>query len=739
MTRRYDDSLYIVPEQTGDLLAGRCSDPFSILGRHNAGKVDIIRAFYPDAAKVRLVVQRPRSAPAERAMRPVDDTGMYIGTVPQGAHYHFRITWADAVEEAADPYSFGPLLDEEDLNTFSKGINHHPERMLGAHPMMIDGVEGVRFSVWAPNARRVSVIGDFNIWDGRRHSMRLRHAAGVREIFIPGIGAGERYKFEIMSQNGSLLPQKADPFARFSERPPATASLVMSDTRFAWSDDAWMGERAGRQSPEAPISIYEVHVSSWRRPGGDPDRTATWNDLTRELIPYAVKMGFTHIELLPIMEYPFGGSWGYQSLGLFAPSARHGKPPEFAAFINACHAAGLGVILDWVPAHFPNDVHGLACFDGTALFEHMDPREGVHRDWNTLIYNFGRHEVRAFLISSALMWLERYHIDGLRVDAVASMLYRDYSRVEGDWVPNVHGGRENLEAVSFIRELNDVITREVPDAIIIAEESTAWPGVTHTTPEGGLGFSFKWNMGWMHDTLTFIQRDPLWRGYHLSEILFGMHYGFSERFVLSLSHDEVTHGKGSLVARMPGDYWQKHANLRSYLAFMWCHPGKKLLFMGCEIAQQHEWNHDGEVDWVALNDPLKAGMQRLVADLNHMMRAYPALHEADCDPRGFSWLIGDDVSNAVFAWARFAPNGVPVVVVWNTTPLVRHQYRVGLPSGGYWHEVINTDGEIYGGSNTGNGGGVNAQGQPTHGCNWSCELTLPPLAVLILSPFLPEV
>ncbi|MBB3881770.1 1,4-alpha-glucan branching enzyme [Acetobacter oeni] len=671
-------------------------------------------------------------------MRPVDDTGMYIGIIPAGARYHFRIVWADAVEEAEDPYSFGPLLNEDDLRSFQQGKTCHPDRMLGAHPMVIHGVAGVRFAVWAPNAHRVSVIGDFNIWDSRRHPMRLRHTAGIWEIFIPHIGAGERYKFEIMQKDGLILPQKADPFAKFSERPPATASVVASGTTFEWKDDEWMRSRSARHSPSAPISIYEVHVPSWRRPAGDPDRVATWSDLIQELIPYAIENGFTHIELLPIMEYPFGGSWGYQSLGLFAPSARHGTPAEFAEFIDACHRERLGVILDWVPAHFPNDVHGLACFDGTALFEHQDPREGVHRDWNTLIYNFGRHEVRSFLISSALMWLEQYHVDGLRVDAVASMLYRDYSRNDGNWIPNIYGGRENLEAADFIRELNDAVRREVPDALVIAEESTSWPGVTRTTAEGGLGFSFKWNMGWMHDTLTFIQRDPVWRGHHLSEVLFGVHYAFSEHFVLSLSHDEVTHGKGSLIARMPGDHWQKHAGLRSYLAFMWCHPGKKLLFMGSEIAQQREWNHDAEIDWKALEDPLKAGMQILVRDLNHLLRVCPALHELDCDPKGFSWVIGDDVNNSVLAWLRFAENGVPVVVVWNMTPVVRYHYKVGVPSGGRWHELINTDGKIYGGSNAGNGGGVNAVEQPSHGYTWSCEITLPPLAVLVLSPVFPE-
>lgn len=725
---------YHIPPNTDDLLAGRCGDPFSILGRHNAGSVDIIRVFYPHAAKVRLLVERPRSAPIERAMRPVDDTGMFIGTVRKGAPYRLHVIWADATEEVSDPYSFGPILPEEELRAFAEGRHFHIHHLLGAHPMTLHGVTGVRFAVWAPNARRVSVIGDFNIWDGRRHPMRLRHIAGVWELFIPGLTAGERYKFEIMGQDDTLLPQKADPFARRTELPPATASVVAGNDPFPWTDDAWMTTRIARHAPQAPLSIYEVHALSWRRPNGDPDRIATWQDLTRDLIPYVVENGFTHIELLPIMEYPFGGSWGYQTLALFAPTARHGSPEDFAAFINACHDAGIGVILDWVPAHFPNDLHGLACFDGTALFEHADPREGIHRDWNTLIYNYGRHEVRAFLISSALMWCEHFHIDGLRVDAVASMLYRDYSRQNGDWLPNIHGGRENLEAVSFLRELTDTLQRHVPDVQIVAEESTAWPGVTHPTADGGLGFSFKWNMGWMHDTLHFMQRDPLWRGHHLSEILFGTHYGFSERFILPLSHDEVTHGKGSLLSRMPGDSWRQHANLRVCFAFMWTHPGKKLLFMGGEIAQAQEWNHDGELDWRSLSEQPKAGMQRLVRDLNHTLRSHPALHELDTDPAGFSWLINDDDANVVFAWTRFAPPAPPVVVVWNATPVIRHAYRVGVPNAGEWREIINTDASVYGGSNVGNGGRVSAQAVAAHGCNWSVELVLPPLAVLILSP-----
>ncbi|CAI9121590.1 1,4-alpha-glucan branching protein GlgB [Brytella acorum] len=739
MPRKQDEAWFTVPEHTDELLAGRYGDPFSILGRHQAEKVDIIRAFYPDAANVRLIVQRPRSAEIEKSMRAVDDTGMFIGTIPRNARYRFKVTWADAVEEVEDPYSIGPVLDDAELEAFARGAHFHLHCLLGAHARTFDGIDGVLFAVWAPNARRVSVIGDFNIWDGRRHPMRLRHRAGVWELFIPGLHPGERYKYEILSANGEILPQKADPYAAFAERPPATASVVVSPWAYDWHDESWMAARHARHAPEAPISIYELHIPSWRRPGGNCDRVATWDDLERDLIPYVREAGFTHIELLPIMEHPFGGSWGYQPLGLFAPTARHGTPQQFAAFIDACHQAEIGVILDWVPAHFPNDVHGLAQFDGTALFEHMDPREGLHEDWNTLIYNFGRHEVRAFLISSAVMWLEQFHIDGLRVDAVASMLYRDYSRAEGQWVPNIHGGRENLEAVGFIRELNDTVRRVRPDVMVIAEESTAWPGVTQPTADGGLGFAYKWNMGWMHDTLHFMERDPLWRGYHLSEILFGTHYGFSERFVLSISHDEVTHGKGSLLARMPGDEWQRHAGLRSYLAFMWTHPGKKLIFMGCEIAQDGEWEHGGEIPWHSLENPLKAGTLRLVSDLNHTLRRTPALHERDADPRGFQWVVGDDVANIVFAWVRYAQDGPPVVVVWNTTPVIRQGYRVGVPEGGFWREIMNTDAAIYGGSNVGNGGGVSAERSAAHGHPWSLDLVLPPMALLILSPVRTEV
>ncbi|GBQ62373.1 glycogen branching protein [Ameyamaea chiangmaiensis NBRC 103196] len=719
-----------LPPRGQEIIDGVCGDPFFVLGRHNEGPNDSIRAFFPNALTVRLIVLRPRSAPLERPMRRVDDAGFYVGTIKAGARYRFKITWADESEEIADPYSFGLLLSTFDLHLFAQGRLRALDEVFGAQPMTIDGVSGTRFAVWAPNARRVSVIGDFNIWDGRRHPMRLRHEQGVWELFIPHLRPGERYKYEIMAHDGRVLPQKADPVARATERPPATASLVGRAEPFDWTDETWMDHRAARHASDAPISIYEVHAPSWRRPNGDPDRVMSWSELAEALVPYVLEMGFTHIELLPISEYPFGGSWGYQPLGLFAPTARHGSAGDLAGFINTCHMAGIGVIVDWVPAHFPNDIHGLMRFDGTALYEHSDPREGFHTEWNTLIYNFGRNEVRGFLIAAALHWLHCYHIDGLRVDAVASMLYRDYSRAEGHWVPNVHGGRENLEAVAFLRELNESITERHPGALVIAEESTAWPGVTRPVQDGGLGFSYKWNMGWMHDTLAYFRRDPIHRRHHHHDLLFGLHYGFSERYVLPLSHDEVVHGKGSLIARMPGDDWQRHANLRAYFGFMWGHPGKKLLFMGGEIAQRAEWSHDGQVDWPSLDAPLPRGVQSLVRALNQLMRHEPALHRQDCEPDGFRWIIDDDADNSVFVWLRLADGAPPVLVICNLTPLPRHGYRIGLPVPGFWQERLNTDSALFGGSNVGNSGGVHTTTDPSHGYGDSAVFTLPPLGTL---------
>jgi 1,4-alpha-glucan branching enzyme len=563
--------------------------------------------------------------------------------------------------------------------------------------------------------------------------MRLRHGAGVWELFVPRVGAGALYKFDIVGSGGARLTQKADPLAQQTELPPATASVVSDPEPFRWHDDDWMATRELRHAPTAPLSIYEIHLSSWMKPAHDATASSLWDLAIDRLIPYLVDMGFTHVELLPITEHPFGGSWGYQPLSMFAPTTRYGDPAGFARFVDALHAAEIGIILDWVPAHFPADAHGLAKFDGTALYEHQDPREGFHQDWNTLIYNFGRREVQGFLIASALHWLEHFHVDGLRVDAVASMLYRDYSRNQGEWVPNVHGGRENLEAVSFLRHLNAVVKERCPGAMMIAEESTAWPGVTQPAGEHGLGFSYKWNMGWMHDTLQYIERDPIHRAYHHDEMTFGLIYAFSEKFVLPLSHDEVVYGKHSLIGKMPGDAWQKFANLRAYFGFMWGHPGKKLVFMGGEIAQWGEWNHDAEIDWAALSNPAHAGIQRLVSDLNRVYRAEAALHERDHEDGGFRWVIGDDRANSVFAFLRLG-SGRPILVVSNLTPTPRHNYRIGVPIRGLWREILNTDSAFYGGSDVGNEGAVQTVEYPAHGQQHSLELILPPLATVMLRP-----
>lgn len=623
------------------------------------------------------------------------------------------------------------MLGELDFHLIAQGRHWNLADRLGAHTVVREGRTGVRFAVWAPNARSVSVVGDFNGWDGNVDKMYLHRGAGIWELFVPQVTPGARYKYEVHDAAGRLLPLKADPLARCTEMPPATASVVPDETSFPWSDQQWMEQRHELQAAGAALSIYEVHFGSWRRSG--PGVESQWRSEGRELIRYAKDMGYTHIELLPITEHPFGGSWGYQPLGLFAPTARHGTPAEFAAFVDECHAQGLGLILDWVPAHFPTDEYGLMRFDGTALYEHEDPQQGFHPDWNTLIYNYGRHEVRNFLLASALEWTRRYHVDGLRVDAVASMLYLDYSREPGQWRPNVHGGRENLEAVAFLRDLNQLVAEQAPGAMIIAEESTAWPGVTAPTHAGGLGFQYKWNMGWMHDTLRYMGHDPIHRRYHHHDMTFGMVYAYSEHFVLPLSHDEVVHGKGSLLTRMPGDEWRQFANLRAYYGFMWGHPGKKLLFMGGDVAQRSEWNHDGQVDWDALSAANHAGVQAVLRDLNRVYRRYAPLHAADSDPDGFTWVVGDDIENSVFVFLR-RHAGQCVLVACNMTPVPRHRYRVGVPCGGGWGEIINTDAAEYGGSGMGNGGYVQAQDAPSHGWPHSLELVLPPLATLMLVP-----
>jgi 1,4-alpha-glucan branching enzyme len=703
-------------------------DPFAFLGPQPDGEGRLVRVWLPGALAVELLAAD--NGEPLGAMQLEDAAGLFSLRLPSPRAYRLRIHWPEAEQETEDPYAFGPLLGEVDLYLFAEGNHRDLGRCLGAQLTQHEGVPGVRFSVWAPNARRVSVVGAFNGWDGRRHPMRLRYPSGVWELFIPRLGAGEVYKFEILGADG-VLPLKADPVALQGEPPPATGSRVAAPLDFAWQDQDWLARRHEHQAHDKPLSIYEVHVGSWQHVD---ERPPTWAELAERLIPYVQDLGFSHIELLPIMEHPFGGSWGYQPLSMFAPTSRYGSPADFAAFIDACHRAGIGVILDWVPAHFPTDEHGLARFDGTALYEYEHPFEGFHQDWDTFIYNLGRTEVHGFMLASALHWLRVYHIDGLRVDAVASMLYRDYSRKDGEWIPNRHGGRENLEAIEFLRHLNEVVASEAPGALVIAEESTAWPGVSRPSGEGGLGFAYKWNMGWMHDSLAYIQQDPVHRSFHHHQLTFGLLYAFSEHFILPISHDEVVHGKGSLLGKMPGDRWQQFANLRLYLASMWTHPGKKLLFMGCEFGQWREWDHDQQLDWYLLRYGEHAGVQNLVRDLNRLYRERAPLHRQDGRAEGFQWLIGDDQRNSVFAWLRHAEGEPPLLVVLNFTPVPRQGYRVGVPIAGNWRVLLNSDDERYLGSCAGSRESAATIEHSDHGQPQSLPLDLPPLGVLILVP-----
>ncbi len=634
-----------------------------------------------------------------------------------------------APPEGVDTHRYAPLIGDFDRQVFGEGHHWHAHRFLGAHTRRAEGIDGVLFATWAPGAQRLRVVGDFNHWDGRRHTMH-KHPGGIWERFLPGVTDGARYKFEILGADG-VMALKADPYARAVELRPDTASIVCSQSRHAWADADWMAARHDRDWLHQPCSIYELHAGSWRRHA--EGRWLNWVELAAELVPYVRTLNYTHIELMPVMEYPLDASWGYQTLGYFAPTARHGHPDDFRSFVDACHRAGVGVILDWTPAHFPSDAHGLARFDGTPLYEHGDPRRGLHPDWGSLVFDYGRPEVRNFLLASALSWLEDFHIDGLRVDAVASMLYLDYSRKPGEWLQNRHGGRENLEAIEFLQQLNHVVHQRFPGVIVIAEESTAWPQVTRPTSSGGLGFSMKWNMGWMHDTLDYLHRDPIHRSHHQQQLTFGLMYAHHENFVLPLSHDEVVHGKGSLLGKMPGDDWQCFANLRLLLLYQWTYPGKKLLFMGQEFAQRREWDFEAALDWELLQQPPHRGVQRLVADLNRLYCELAPLHARDFEADGFKWLDCGDAAQSVLSFLR-RDGQQALVVVLNFTPTPRHGYRIGVPLAGGYRERLNSDAGVYGGSDLGNGGHVDSQPLPWMGQPHSLALSLPPLGGLILAP-----
>ena len=713
------------------LLAASHGDPFALLGMHQAGDHLVVRIFRPDVQAV--TVRRIDGVPGEWQAVRIDADG-FFEAVLEGTEERFRYelaftgrggeTWT-----ARDPYSFGTILGPLDLHLFAEGNHWQLYEKLGAHLTEVDGAHGSTFHVWAPNAQRVSVVGEFNGWDGRIHPMRKLVGCGVWEIFLPGVAAGAHYKFEVKQSHGRVQ-LKSDPFAFFSQHGTSTASMVFDLHRYEWSDAEWMAARAEQEWHRAPVSIYEVHLGSWQRNPEEGDRFLSYRELADTLLPYVLEMGYTHVELLPVAEHPFEGSWGYQVTGYYAPTSRFGTPDEFRYLIDRFHQAGIGVILDWVPGHFPKDAHGLAEFDGTDLYEHADPRMGEHMDWGTLIFNYGRNEVRNFLIANALFWFEEYHIDGLRVDAVASMLYLDYSRQPGEWVPNVHGGRENLEAIHFLKRFNEVCYERHPGIMTIAEESTAWPGVSRPTYLGGLGFGFKWNMGWMHDFLVYMAKDPLYRRYHQGTVTFSLVYAFQEHFMLVLSHDEVVHGKGSLLNKMPGDLWQKFANLRMFYAWMYAHPGKKLLFMGGEFGQWREWNHDRSLDWHLCAWPEHDGLKRLVQHLNWLYRNEPAFYELDDTSEGFEWIDFLDSDNSVVAFLRKSRAGDALVFVVNATPVVREGYRIGVPQAGWYEELLNTDAVHYGGANHGNFGGMHAEATPWQGKSHSLMLRLPPLAVV---------
>src|SRR4051794_3127037 len=726
----------VLEDAIAALVGGAQSDPFSVLGPHaDPAGGTIVRAFQPAALAIEL---RLVATGALVAMEKLDPAGVFVATIggrdPQAIpDYRLRITFpGDHVVEIDDPYRYGRVLTDFDLHLLSEGTHLRAFEKLGSHRIAHGAATGVHFAVWAPNASRVSVIGDFNGWDGRVTPMRFL-TTGVWEIFLPDFPDEEKYKFEIRTRTGAIL-KKTDPFARAFEAPPQTAAVVHDASKYMWRDEAWMAARPACGAwLDKPVSAYEVHFGSWARVPEEGNRFLTYREMAHRLVPYVKEMGFTHIELLPVMEHPFSGSWGYQVLGFFAPTARFGPPEDFKLFVDACHQAGLGVILDWVPGHFPKDAHGLARFDGTALFEHEDPRQGEHQDWGTLIFNYGRNEVRNFLLSNALFWLEEYHVDGLRVDAVASMLYLDYSRKPGQWVPNRFGGRENLEAISFLQQLNSLTHADHEGTMTAAEESTAFPGVSRPGHLGGLGFTYKWNMGWMHDMLQYVHEDPVHRRWHHNLVTFSALYMHTENFILPFSHDEVVHGKGSLIDKMPGDEWQKRASLRVLYGYMYGHPGKKLLFMGNEFGQWREWNHDRSLDWHLLDDPSHAGLRSYVQALNWHYHAEPALHEVDFDPSGFRWIDCNDNENSVVSIVRYAKSRSDfVVMVFNFTPVSRMEYRIGVPEPGWYAELLNSDADVFGGGNVGNGGGVATEPIAARGFDQSLRLVVPPLGCLLL-------
>ncbi len=724
--------MHFTDQDIDDICQGNHRDVAQVLGLHKTPDSDYlyIAAFNPLATRIELIDDKSQKSIA--VLQAVTSNGLFYKKLRRKKrfNYQLRIHENKQITTIHDPYSFAPTLSDLDLHLLREGNHLCAYKVLGAQLTTHQNIAGVSFSVWAPNASSVAVVGPFNQWDGRCHLMRNIDHSGYWNLFIPSLEAETLYKFEIKDAAGNLLPLKADPFGQQAQYRPDTSSIVNHNRPFQWQDKTWLAERAKRNAHDAAISIYEVHLGSWQR--GEHNSFLNYRDMAERLIPYVTDMGFSHIQLMPVSEYPFDGSWGYQPVGLFAPTARFGNADDFKFFIDQCHQANIGVLIDWVPGHFPVDQHGLAQFDGTHLYEHADPRQGYHPDWNTLIYNYGRVEVANFLLASALHWLDTFHVDGIRVDAVASMLYLDYSRKAGEWVPNVHGGRENLEAVAFLQRFNEALYRQFPSCFSVAEESTSWPGVSRPTHDGGLGFGYKWNMGWMNDSLTYMQRDPVHRKHHHNELSFSLVYAFDEHFVLPLSHDEVVHGKGSILARMPGDTWQQFANLRAYYGFMWAHPGKKLLFMGCEFAQGKEWNFDAALDWHQCENPWHAGVQQLVKDLNRVYRNTPSLYEKDGDSSGFTWLEHSHAEHSIYAFIRQGESGqAPAIVVCNFTPQVHHHYKIGAPQAGFYKEILNTDSHLYGGSNQGNIGGVQSQSSPWHHQEHSLSITVPPLSTVI--------